>query len=89
MVAVQLFIRTIRKDMLIHSKSRSLVIFLLLMGLLAAYVGIEQLIITKMPGRSFEGTLENLTPEQIVLKGRLRQHVETLATDIGERNLLR
>ena len=42
-----------------------------------------------MPGRSFQGPLPPLTPAQAELAERLRVHVETLAGQIGERNLFR
>ncbi len=61
----------------------------LLAALLVVVIGAGLLIITKMPGRSFRGPLAALSAEQIDLEGRLRAHVETLATRIGERNLLR
>jgi hypothetical protein len=39
-----------------------------------------------MPGRSFEGPPPPLSPAQTATAERLRTHVRTLATDIGERN---
>ena len=61
----------------------------LLAALLVIVVGAGQLIITKMPGRSFRGPLAALSAEQIDLEERLRAHVETLAARMGERNLFR
>lgn len=40
-----------------------------------------------MPGRSFKGPLAELSPLEAEVRDRLRAHVETLATTIGERNL--
>jgi Zn-dependent M28 family amino/carboxypeptidase len=45
--------------------------------------------VVAMPGRSYRGPLEPLTPDETVLRDRLRSHVEALAADIGERNLWR
>ena len=39
-----------------------------------------------MPGRSYRGALAAATPEQAEIRGHLREHVETLAGKIGERN---
>lgn len=41
----------------------------------------------RMPGESFRGDPPKLTEKQLSLRGRLRDHVETLAGTIGERNL--
>ncbi|HET9954285.1 MAG TPA: M28 family peptidase, partial [Polyangiaceae bacterium] len=41
---------------------------------------------TAMPGRSFSGPLPEPTSELKLLEGRLRGHVNALATDIGVRN---
>ncbi|MBC8107037.1 MAG: M28 family peptidase [Anaerolineae bacterium] len=41
-----------------------------------------------MPGKSFTGPLPALTDEQIALRDQLRAHVQVLAVDIGERNIL-
>ncbi|MEN8132372.1 MAG: M28 family peptidase [Pseudomonadota bacterium] len=61
-------------------------ILLILIGLGAPLI-LGSMIITKMPGESYDGALPPLNPEQIALSGRLRTHVDTLAGDIGERNL--
>jgi hypothetical protein len=42
---------------------------------------------THMPNKSYSGALPPLTPEQVQLADRLRQHVAVLAADIGERNV--
>ena len=42
---------------------------------------------TKMPGKSFVGPLPPLTGAEIDIARRLRQHVQVLAGDIGERNV--
>ncbi len=47
------------------------------------------MIIVTMPGKSYDGALPSLSPEQTQLRGDLRGHVETLAGTIGERNLYR
>jgi Zn-dependent M28 family amino/carboxypeptidase len=41
----------------------------------------------KMPGKSYKGRLPPLTADQIALRDRLKNDVETLASDIGERNI--
>ncbi len=68
---------------------RTLGLAALLATLLVVVIGAGQLIITKMPGRSFRGQLAALSAEQIDLEGRLKSHVEILAARIGERNLFR
>jgi Zn-dependent M28 family amino/carboxypeptidase len=42
-----------------------------------------------MPSKSYAGALPPLTGEQAALADELKRHVEALAGDIGERNLLR
>ena len=42
-----------------------------------------------MPGKSYDGALPSLSPEQTQLRDNVRGHVETLAGTIGERNLHR
>lgn len=41
-----------------------------------------------MPGKSYQGELPPLTPQEILLRDALRRDVEKLAGDIGERNFL-
>lgn len=41
---------------------------------------------TSMPGKSFQDEPKPLSSEQSLLKGRLRQHVEKIALQIGERS---
>jgi Peptidase family M28 len=55
---------------------------------LAAFSGLA-MFTTRMPGRSHAGPLPPLEGEAVVLRDRLRGHVETLAGRIGERNLWR
>lgn len=55
---------------------------------IAALAGLA-MFTTLMPGRSYAGPLPPLEPEAVVLRDRLRAHVETLAGRIGERNLWR
>jgi Zn-dependent M28 family amino/carboxypeptidase len=43
----------------------------------------------RMPGTSFEGTPPPLSPAEKELRAELRNHVEKLAGEIGERNLAR
>ena len=43
----------------------------------------------QMPGKSFTGPLPPLRQEEVVLAGALRRDVETLAGEIGERNVWR
>ncbi len=43
---------------------------------------------TTLPGKSFAGDLAPLSNDQIVLRGSLKRHVDMLASQIGERNLL-
>ncbi len=43
----------------------------------------------KMPGKSYDGPLPPLTEEETALRNALRQDVETLAAEIGERNVFR
>ncbi|UCD86112.1 MAG: M28 family peptidase [Deltaproteobacteria bacterium] len=41
----------------------------------------------KMPGKSFKGPLPQMTEEEQFLRSRLQEHVNILASKIGERNL--
>ena len=43
----------------------------------------------RMPGKSYRGPLPDLTTEQIRLRDALQGHVEHLAVEIGERNMIR
>jgi hypothetical protein len=43
----------------------------------------------EMPGRSYQGTLARLAPDELSLRDELRDDVEQLAVTIGERNLER
>lgn len=70
-------------------RRRTLILAALLAGLAAVAIGAGQLFITRMPGRSFEGALPELSGEQAELAGHLESHVGTLAGEIGERNLPR
>lgn len=42
---------------------------------------------SRMPGRSLTGAVPGLTAAERILQKRLHEHVVTLATDIGERNV--
>lgn len=53
--------------------------------MLATAVGYFLMI--SMPGRSFSGPLPPLTQEEEEVRDRLKQHIEMLAGEIGERNL--
>lgn len=68
---------------------RLLVPAVLLAGLAVAALGVRQVLITKMPGRSFTDPLPQMTAEQSELASRLEGHVRTLSGTIGERNLFR
>lgn len=61
------------------------------LAILAAAIAIfclwAYLIMLKMPGKSYSGKLPPLTPEQIALRNQLKSDVETLASQIGERNI--
>lgn len=41
-----------------------------------------------MPGKSYKGTIPPLTPQEILIRDTLRQDVEKLAGEIGERNFI-
>ena len=41
----------------------------------------------KMPGQSHSGSLPELTDEEAAIRDRLREHVQVLADDIGERHM--
>jgi len=41
----------------------------------------------RMPGVSYSGPLLPLTPEETGISDALKQHIQTLAGDIGERNI--
>ena len=43
----------------------------------------------RMPGKSYQGAFAPLTPAEETLRDELRRHVEKLAGEIGERNLIR
>jgi len=58
-------------------------------GLVIAAIGSGEVLVTRMPARSFEGPLPPISPAQVQLAERLEAHVETLAGQIGERNLFR
>jgi Zn-dependent M28 family amino/carboxypeptidase len=60
----------------------SRIVFVLAITLLGGGCGV-----TSMPGKSFSGTLPPMTSEETELSSRLRQHVQMLAGDIGERNV--
>ena len=47
------------------------------------------MITVTMPGKSYDGALPSLSPEQTQLRNDLRGHVAFLAGTIGERNLHR
>ncbi len=69
---------------------RSFGLAVVLLGLLAVgATGGGQLLITKMPGRSFRGSLPELASHQAALRTRLETHVDILASRIGERNMHR
>jgi Zn-dependent M28 family amino/carboxypeptidase len=59
----------------------------LILSILGAPLLIGTMIITTMPGQSYNGTLPPLSPVQTELVERLQTHIDTLAGDIGERNI--
>jgi hypothetical protein len=61
--------------------------FGLRIGLIATVLTVGAAIVTVMPGRSYSGRFEPLTPDEIVIRDNLCRHVSMLATSIGERNL--
>jgi Zn-dependent M28 family amino/carboxypeptidase len=60
---------------------------LILLFLIMALVG-AILYMTSMPGRSFNGALSPLSPEESQIRNNLTQHVNYLAGTIGERNVI-
>ncbi len=46
------------------------------------------MVVSQFPGQSFRGELPELTAAQRELSARLRKHVEHLAGDLGEKNIL-
>ena len=56
-------------------------------GMRSTFPFIIAMSILTMPGKSYDGALPSLSPEQTELRDYLRGHVETLAGTIGERNL--
>ena len=59
-----------------------LAVLLVLLGLVGVYM-------TSMPGRSYSESASPLSVDEVELRDRLREHVWTLAGQIGERNLWR
>jgi len=62
---------------------------LLLVAALALVVGLSLAFIMWMPGNSYTGAFEPLTEHERTIQDKLRNHVRTLAGEIGERNLWR
>jgi Zn-dependent M28 family amino/carboxypeptidase len=56
-----------------------LIIFFILVG--------GELFMIKMPGQSYKGLLPSLTQQEREVEANLRQHIQILAGEIGERNL--
>lgn len=56
-------------------------------GIFAILVFWVWLAMIRMPGRSYEGPLEPLTPGEVLLRDALRRDVEMLAGQIGQRNI--
>jgi Zn-dependent M28 family amino/carboxypeptidase len=57
-------------------------------GLLAGLAFGGYLMMVRMPGTSYTGELPPLSPREETLLANLRSHVEKLATDIGQRNVV-
>jgi len=66
---------------------RSLFWFLFPWLVLAAGAVILIPLTTEMPGRSYKGPFLPLSDAEKVARGRMQEHVEVLAGDIGERNM--
>src|SRR3989304_5760515 len=65
-----------------HAGRWLLAVWLVLLGLIGVYM-------TSMPGRSNSDSASPLSVDDAELRDRLREHVWTLAGQIGERNLWR
>ena len=65
---------------------RRLAVLLLVVGFAAMLCW---LIMIRMPGKNFDGPAPSLTGDEMLLRSELRSHVEKLAGEIGERNLVR
>ncbi len=73
-----------------HMRRRMLLLAALLAALtVGTAIGAGRLLVTTMPGHSFEGALPPPSPAQLDLARRLETHVATLAGRIGERNMWR
>lgn len=59
---------------------------LIAIGIWGLIIGGLLMLAIKMPGTSFTGAPTPLSPEEIELSGRLRNHVRMLSKEIGERN---
>lgn len=66
--------------------TKYLLLWLLLFGALPFWSGCNMV---RMPSKSFRGPLPPLTEKQAVRRKELRAHVEKLAGEIGERNVLK
>jgi hypothetical protein len=65
---------------------KRLAVLCVALGLVFSWCGCRMI---HMPGKSFRGTLPELTSAQAGFRDELRRHVEKLGGDIGERNVLR
>ena len=70
-------------------RQSGLIVIVLMAVVAAAVIVFRQLIVMDMPGQSYRGPLEPLSPAQTALARRLERHVTALAGEIGERNLFR
>jgi hypothetical protein len=68
--------------------SRKIWLSLLVLAALSTAIFVAGSIMIKMPGKSFQGSPEPFNAEQEVLREELSAHVQTLAGQIGERNVL-
>jgi len=64
------------------------VVVFLVVAAVVVIVIVAAILILRMPGRSFRGSPPPLTAGQIELRDALRRDVQTLAGDIGERNVI-
>lgn len=60
-----------------------------LLPTLLLLLALSGIYMTRMPGRSYSESLPALSADEVELRDRLREHVWTLAGQIGERNLWR
>ena len=65
----------------------ALILALWFTGVIGALARWDVMFRIRMPGVSYSGPLLPLTPEETGISDALKQHIQTLAGDIGERNI--